>query len=267
MPKIVWRRLILSGLLTVALVLSGQGRQAAAAGTQGNSGQKPTLLAYVGAQLKRPVQRLAEMYQKKTGVQVQLIFNNSGFLLAQLKTSHKGDIYIPGSLPFAQKAQRAGVVTELTKTIAYHVPVIVTPQGNPAGIMGIRDLTKPEVKLLMPDSQATAIGSDALKTFNKLGITAQVQQNTVASLPTPAAALAAMLTGQGNAAVVSYNAIVKDKEKIHLVRIDPKVNVVGTIHCVVLSFSKHPSQAKDFATFLTKSGPQVFADYGFPTKP
>jgi molybdate transport system substrate-binding protein len=267
MPKILVRRLVLSVLLTVALALSGFGQKAGAAGPQESSGQKPTLLAYVGAQLKGPVQRLGEMYQKKTGVKVQMIFNNSGFLLAQLETSRRGDIYIPGSLPFAQKAQRKGIVTAVTKTLAYHVPVIVTPKGNPAGITGVRDLTKPGVKLLMPDSRATAIGADAMKTFNKLGITAQVKQNTVASLPTPAAALAAMLMGQGNAAVVSYNAIVKGKEKIHLVRIDPKVNVVGTVHCVVLSFSKHPSQAKDFAAFLTESGPQVFAEYGFPTKP
>jgi molybdate transport system substrate-binding protein len=266
MPKRVARGLLVSGLFAVVLVLTGFGQKAAAAGTQEDSGRKTTLLAYVGAQLKGPVQRLGEMYQKKTGVEVQMIFNNSGFLLAQLETSRHGDIYIPGSMAFVQKAQRKGIVTEVTKTLAYHVPVIVTPKGNPAGITGVRDLTKPGVKLLMPDSRATAIGADAMKTFNKLGITAQVKQNTVASLPTPAAALAAMLMGQGNAAVVSYNAIVKAKGKMHLVRIDPKVNVVGTIHCAVLSFSKHPGRAKDFAAFLTESGPQVFAEYGFPTK-
>jgi len=260
------REWVLSGFLAALLVLSGLGLNAYAAGTGENARGHGTLLAYVGGQLKDPFEQLAAMYQEKTGVEIQVIFNNCGFLLGQVQTTRRGDVFIAGSTIFVKKARQKGAVAEVSPPLAYHVPVIVTPKGNPAGIAGVRDLARPGVRLLMPDPRATAIGMDAVKTFDKLGIAAGVRKNTIACLATPSQALAAMLMGQGNAAVVSYNAILRAEGKIHVVRIDPKVNMVGTVHCVVLSFSKHLNQAKDFSAFLAENGPRVFTAYGFRTR-
>jgi molybdate transport system substrate-binding protein len=248
-------------------VLSVCAQWAVAAEAVENGDGRPTLLAYVGGQLKEPFQQLAAMYEKKTGVKVEMIFNNCGSLLSQLEMSRKGDIFIAGGVEFVEKVRQKGNAAEVSEPLAYHVPVIITPKGNPAGIADVRDLAKPGVKLLMPDAKATAIGADAIKVFDKLGIIAEVEKNTVASLATPSHVLAAMLMGQGNAAVVSYNVIPKAEDKINVVRIDPKVNVVGSIHCVVLSFSEHLSQAADFSSFLAKSGPEVFEAYGFKPEP
>ncbi len=267
MPKIAPGSIALT-LSLVALTLLGMELGGLSAVEGGENYVKQTsLVAYVGGQLKEPCLQLAAMYEKKTGVKVELIFNNSGFLLTQLETGRKGDVFIPGDMSFIDKARDKGMVADVTAPLASHVPVIATPKGNPAGIEDVRDLAKPGVKLLMPDAKATAIGGDAIKVFDRLGITAQVEKNTVASMATPSQVLAALLMGQGNAAVVSYNAIGKAEGKIDIIRIDPKVNVIGTIHCAVLSFAEHPGQARNFEAFLVENAPGVFAACGFQSAP
>jgi molybdate transport system substrate-binding protein len=267
MRQAVTPGLVVPWLLVIALVLPVWGLNASASGLREGAARRPSLTAWAGGQLKAPLQRLAGRYEKKTGVKVQWVFNNCGFLLGQLQIGRKGDIFIAGSMDFVQKAKKEGIAAEVTGPLAYHVPVIVTPLDNPASIRDVRDLAGPGVQLLLPDTRATAIGMDVAKTFDKLGITAQVERNTIASLATPAQALAAMLMGRGDAAVVSGNELLKAGGRVHVVPIDPKVNVVGTVHCVVLSFSSHPREAKDFAAFLAASGPKVFAAYGFQTVP
>jgi molybdate transport system substrate-binding protein len=160
---------------------------------------KTPLFSYVGAGLKEPVTELGAIYERKTGVKVEMTFNNVGGLYSQLELSKKGDIFIPGGMPFLAKAIQAGYILEMAGPIAYHVPVIITPKGNPAQITGIADLVKPGVKLLLPDNKATAIGAAAFKIFDKIGVSQAIEKNTLALMETPMKVTAAILMGQGNA--------------------------------------------------------------------
>ncbi len=75
---------------------------------QGKEAKEP-LFAYVGANLKDPVSELAQVYEQKTGVKVELTFNNSGTLLNQLETMKKGDIYMPGGITYVEKVQQKAI--------------------------------------------------------------------------------------------------------------------------------------------------------------
>jgi len=227
---------------------------------------KEPLFAYVGANLKDPVSELAEAYEQKTGVKVELTFNNSGTLINQLETMQKGDIYMPGAVSFVEKAQQKGYISEMVGPIAYHTPVIITPKSNPAKISKVQDLAQPGVKLVMPDKEATAIGKTVFKTFDKLGIAGQVEHNVLSYVETPAKVVTTILMDQGNAGIVEYSNTYKNLDKLDVVEIDPAVNIVEQIPCATLNFSKQKEQSKDFLEFMKTEGPAVFEKYGFKTK-
>ncbi|WP_134213537.1 molybdate ABC transporter substrate-binding protein [Pelotomaculum propionicicum] len=259
----VWKTALLA--LLIALLASGCGKPAGKENAAPAQAKTP-LFAYVGANLKDPVSELAQMYEQKTGVKVELTFNNSGSLLSQLETMKKGDIYLPGGMPFVEAAQKKGYIDEIAGTIAYHTPVIITPKGNPANISKVQDLARSGVKLLIPDKEATALGKTVFKTFDKLGITADIEKNGPVYLESPAKVVAAILMGQGNAGIVEYSNTYQNQDKLDLIEIDPAVNIVDQIPCATLTFTTQKEQAKDFLAFMKTEGPAVFAKYGFKTK-
>ncbi|HAG11193.1 MAG TPA: molybdate ABC transporter substrate-binding protein [Desulfotomaculum sp.] len=225
-----------------------------------------SLYAYVGANLKDPVTELAQKFEQKTGVKVEMNFNNSGALLNQLETTKKGDIYLPGNMSFVDKAKQAGHIENTAGPVAYVTPVIITPKDNPAKITKVEDLAKDGVKLVIPDKEATAIGKTAFKIFKNAGIDAKVEKNILASMETPAKVVTAITMGQGNAGIVEISNTVKSKDKIEVVEIDPKINMVEEIPVATLKYSANKDQADAFMKFATEEGPAVFAKYGFRTK-
>lgn len=260
--KVKLRSMIFIAILSVSLLLLG--------GCSKEVPQKheepKTLLAYVGANLKDPVSDLVATYEKKTGVKVELTFNNSGALMNQIDTTKKGDIYMPGGISFVEKAKQKGIIDQVLGPIAYHTPVIITPKGNPGQVSGIEDLAKEGVKLVIPDKDATAIGRTAYKIFNKTGKSAEIENNIIANLESPAKVLAVITMGQGNAGIVEYSNTFKDKEKIEVIPIDPKVNEVEQIPVASLVYSTNKELAADFMQYMKENGPAVFEKYGFKTK-
>lgn len=224
---------------------------------------KQNLFAYVGAGLKEPVSELVQLYEKKTGVKVELTFNNSGALLNQLETMKKGDIYMPGGMPYINKAKQKGYLEQIAGPIAIHTPVIITPKGNPGKIGKVQDLANPGVKLVMPEKEATALGIAAFKTFDKLGIAKQVEKNVITYVETAPKVVTTLTMGQGNAGITEYSNYSKLKDKLDLVEIDPAVNQVEEIPCALLKFSTQKEQAQDFLKFMKEEGPNIFAKHGF----
>jgi molybdate transport system substrate-binding protein len=250
-----WSKLLIINML-MAVVFSGM--------LMCNAAQ-PVLFAYVGAGIKDPVVELGERFTQKTGIKIEMTFNNSGALLGQLELSHQGDLYLPGGMSFVQKAKAAGYIAEVVGPLAYHVPIIITPKNNPAKIVGIKDLAKPGVKLVLPDKQATALGQTAFKIFTKLGITAEVERNVLAYLETPAKVIAAIQLGQGDAGIVEYSNA-KIQERLGFIVIDPAVNIIEELPCASLVCSTHQAAARQFLDYAKVEGPAAFAKYGFKTK-
>jgi molybdate transport system substrate-binding protein len=226
---------------------------------------QPVLFAYVGAGIKDPVVDLVAGFERKTGIKVEMTFNNSGSLLGQLELSRKGDLYIPGSMSFVNKAKAAGFIAEVIGPMAYHVPIIITPQNNPAQIATVQDLAKPGVRLVLPDKQATALGQTAFKIFTKLGIAADVEKNILAYLETPTKVIAAIQMGQGDAGIVEYSNA-RNHSQLGFVEIDRKVNIVEELPCASLKCSREPEATRRFLNYAKTEGPLIFGKYGFKTE-
>jgi len=230
-------------------------------------GAQTRLFAYVGAGIREPVAAMAEEYQKRTGVVIEMTFNNMGSLLSQLLLAKTGDLFIPGGMSFVRKAQAAGLIAEIGEPMAYHVPAIVVPKSNPAKVASIADLAKPGVRLVLPDRKATALGISAFEVFDKLGIAGAVEKNVLGFLETPDKVLVAIEMGQGDAGIVDYNVTFRDRDKVSVIDIDPAVNEVEKIPCTVLSCSSDRAAAAAFLRFAEREGPAFFAKSGFKVEP
>jgi molybdate transport system substrate-binding protein len=227
---------------------------------------KGSLFAYVGAGLKEPATELAQQYEQKTGVKVEMNFNNSGSLLSQLETMKKGDIYMPGGMPYVEQAKQKGYVDKVVGPVAYHVPVIAVPKGNPKKIEKIQDLAKPGVKLILPEKEATALGKSAFVMFDKLGISKDVEKNVLSYVETAPKIPAVLMMGQGDAGIAEYSNISRNLEKLDLIEIDPAINMVEEIPCATLKSSTQKEEAEKFLEFVRTEGPAAFAKYGFKVK-
>lgn len=262
------RSLKYSGLLKVIFVLLAVflvGGAGCSGLSSGEEEAEQVLFAYVGANLKDPVTALADAYEAETGVKVELTFQNAGALLNQIETMKKGDIYIPGGMAFANKGQEEGHVEKIVGPIAYHTPVIIVPEDNPAGINSVLDLANPGVELVIPDQESTAIGKTASKIFDNAGLRAEIEENLVATLESPAKVLAVISMGEGNAGIVEYSNAVNNSEKLKIIEIEPAYNEVDEIPVTILTYSENKTLAEEFMEYIKQNGPSVFETYGFKT--
>jgi molybdate transport system substrate-binding protein len=122
------------------------------------------LLVFTGAASKPPTEEVARLYRQKTGVNVELVFGGSGFVLSQMKLVKEGDIYFPGSSDYMEKAKRDGdVFADSEKVVVYLAPAINVPRGNPRNIRTLRDLIRPGVRVAIANPEGVCVGAYAVE--------------------------------------------------------------------------------------------------------
>lgn len=126
------------------------------------------LFVFAGAASKPPTEEAAKVFEKKTGVKVNVTFGGSGFVLSQMTLAKRGDIYFPGSSDYMEVAKKKGLVfPETERYIVYLVPAINVQKGNPKGIKSLRDLTKPGLRVAIANPDGVCVGLYAVEIVEK----------------------------------------------------------------------------------------------------
>ncbi|HPI98473.1 MAG TPA: molybdate ABC transporter substrate-binding protein [Synergistales bacterium] len=230
--------------------------------------EEEPLLIYCGAGLMKPMDELYPMFQEKHDCQVRMIYAGSGELFGMIATRQNGDVYIPGAEKYTKDALEKGMVVEKgTATICYHVPVILTPKGNPGNITCLEDLAKEGLRLALADSKAAAIGKTGDQMLAKNGLKEAVEKNVVARPSTTNQLLIYAATGQVDATIAweDQSTWAQSKGKVEIIHIETAKNIIKTIPASVVSYSKRPEMAQEFIEFITsEEGRQVWKKWGFP---
>ena len=238
------------------------------AGTLAAVAEEDPLLVYCGAGLMKPMDELQVMFQEKENCQVRMIYAGSGELFGMIATRKAGDIYIPGAEKYTKDALNKGMVVEKgSATICYHVPVILTPKGNPGNITCLEDMARDGVRLAMADPKAAAIGQVGIKILEKNGLKESVMKNVVTSPSTTNQLLIYTATSQvdGTMAWEDQSTWAQSKGKVDIVHIDPSKNIIKTIPASVVSYSQRPEMAEKFIQFITSDeGRTIWNKWGFP---
>ncbi len=138
------------------------------------------LLVFAGAANLPPLTEAARLYEKRYGVKVRLTFGGSGVVLSQMKLARKGDVYVPGSDDYMEKALKEGVVDpKSVRVICWLVPTINVAKGNPKGIKSLQDLTKPGIRVGIAAPGSVCLGDVAQEILELAGLWDAIQPNIV----------------------------------------------------------------------------------------
>jgi len=265
-----WTVLLMAFLMVSALCLAGCGKQANNVESNNIKKTEPvqalkyqgqSLMVHSGAGLSKAMDEMGQTFEKNYGAKVNFNYAGCAQLLSQMEINKQGDVFVGGSLNDMEIAQQKGFTDKYVE-VAYHIPAIAVPKGNPAGITGLADLAKPGVKLILGDEKANAIGKKGAKIFEKNKLTG-IEKNVVARAATVNEIVTQIGMKQGDAGLIFEDNGFGAKD-IEVIAIPKEQNAIDKVPVCVLSFTKKAELAQAFVDFVnSKEGKAIFVKHGF----
>jgi molybdate transport system substrate-binding protein len=227
-----------------------------------------SLEVFVGSATKPAIEEAAAVFEKKTGIKVLLHFGGSGKMLSEMKLARRGDLYLPGSSDFMDMAKREKLVLAGTEQrVAYLVPAINVPAGNPKNIRSLEDLARPGLRIGIARPDSVCVGLYAAEVLERAGMVKRVRPNIVTH--TESCEKTAQLVALGTVdAVLGWEVFHYWKpDKIETVFLKPEqVARIGYIPIAVSVFSKQGPLARQLIDFLVgEEGQSVFRKWHYLT--
>ncbi len=228
-----------------------------------------TLMIMVGAASKPAAEELIEAFTKKTGVEVNASYGGSGVLLTQLLLTKKGDLYFPGSIDFIDKAKKLGLIDAKTVTpIVYLVPSINVRKGNPLKIHSLKDLCRPDLRVIIGNPECVCLGVFAVELaetrLSKKEIIAF--RKNIINYTNSCSKTALSISLNTADAIIGWNVFQYwDPEKIESIKLSPETLVrISYLSIAITKNCKNVKLAEQFISFMTsKEGMKYFAKYKY----
>ncbi|MDP2359802.1 MAG: substrate-binding domain-containing protein [bacterium] len=232
-----------------------------------------SLLVYAGAAAKPPLEEIARAYEEECGVRVDLVLGGSGHVLAQMRLTGRGDLYLPGSSDYMELAKRQGLVRpETERPVVYLVPAINVRKGNPRGIRTLHDLTRPGLRVAIANPEGVCLGAYAVEIVTgQLDAAGQAafRRNLVNYTESCEKTATAISLGMVDA-VLGWSVFQHwDSTRIESLPLDPgQVARVGTIPIALSTCTRDAAAAQRFLDFVTgPAGREIFARHRYFATP
>ncbi|MDO9230119.1 MAG: molybdate ABC transporter substrate-binding protein [Syntrophales bacterium] len=221
---------------------------------------------FCGAAVTVPMQEIIKSYQKDKSVRVNVIYSGSGGLLSQMKLSKRGDVYLCGSPDYVTIGEEKGLLIKGTdKLVAYLVPAIIVPKGNPQGIHSLEDLAKKGVKIGMGNPETVCLGLYGFELLDKNGLLETVLPN-VAVFAKSCEDTATLAVLRKVDAILGWDVFQSwNPDKVEWIKIEPdKIPRISYIAIALPVFVKDRVLAQDFINYvLSEKGRSIFKKWGY----
>jgi molybdate transport system substrate-binding protein len=217
------------------------------------------LLVFAGAGMRLPLDVIGKEFEKQYHVQVIYDYEGSGRLGNKILAGQKPDVFIPGSERWAKILKKKGYVKKYFP-IAYHIPVVITPLGNEK-VNGLKDFIKKEIRLVLGDPKACAIGKVSQKIFKKAGLKEDKMQ--IVARGVTVKQLVHWIEGKNADASIVWHADAVQSGKVRIISIPKEVNCIAMIPVCVMKETPHSKLAQKYIKFLLTEGKKIFAQFGF----
>lgn len=229
--------------------------------------QSAELTVFAGSASQPPLEELAESYRQQTGVEVIIHFGGSGAMLNQIQLTGRGDIYIPGSPDFMLKARQLGLVEPQEQILAFLLPAIVVPKGNPADIQQLSDLTRPGLRVGLADPEGVCVGLYAIELLAYNQLLETVGKNLVGMVES-CAKVAALIPLRQVDAVLGWREFGSWSPRTsEVILLEPdQIPRIAYIPGALVKSGRQQTLARGFLEFI--SGPvgnRVFEKWGYIT--
>lgn len=223
-----------------------------------------SLLVYCAAGMRKPVSKLAQMFQDSTGVKMEMTYDGTNRLLGQIELSKRGDLYVAGDAEYIEMARSKGLVTT-SDTLCWFVPVLMVSKNNPKKITGLSSLLNPGIRIGQGDEKSAAVGRITPSILQKNGINLDKwKKNVVLSTPTISELGNAIKLGTVDAVIV-WNATALDyKNDAEVITIAKAKNIIPAVEAAVLTTTVDKVNADAFLAYLTgPRGISVMSEAGY----
>jgi len=219
-----------------------------------------SLTVYAAASLQQTYTRLgSQLQQANPGLTVKFVFGGSSDLVSQLTAGAPGDVLATADERTMQSARDAGLLVGDPVTFASNHLTIVTAPGNPLGITGLADLTKPGLKLVACAPQVPC-GSATAQVAQLAG----VQLAPVSEENSVTGVLSKVVSGDADAGLVYTTDAKGAGAKVSTVSFPQSDQVANRYPIAVLKSTANESAAELFVTQVTGPvGQQVLQEAGF----
>ena len=250
----------LAALFALIALLAGCG------GEQAPPEAAKELLLYCGITMAKPMSEIAREFEKSHNVKITISQGGSEDLYQSLKSSRKGDLYLPGSASYRKRHLEEGLLGEFVH-VGYNQAAMVVPKGNPKGLdADLNHLTRKDLAVVICNPESGSIGRETKRILEGRGIYQEVLDNS-AYLTTDSRNLNRALK-QGEAdLMINWRATAffeENKEQMDVIDLDPKQAKPKKLLLNLLTFSSHPELARQFMELASsEQGQAIFRKYGF----
>lgn len=228
-----------------------------------------SITVFCGSANKPPMEEIAAKFEQDKHVKVNMIFGGSGTLLSQIELSKKGEIYLPGSPDYIIIAERKQLILKNSdQIVAYLVPAIITPAGNPANIKTLEDLARPGVRVGIGNPESVCLGLYGIEILETNNLLEPVLKNVVTfgGSCSKTANLAALNKVD---AILGWRVFhYWNPERMDFVPINPQqIPRISYIPISIPKYTKDINLSKTFIEYtLSPIGQAIYKKYGYLSK-
>ncbi|MEM3546417.1 MAG: molybdate ABC transporter substrate-binding protein [Candidatus Bathyarchaeia archaeon] len=214
-----------------------------------------------------PEQEIVELFQRKyPHITVIATFGGSGSLLSSIEIAKAGDLYVPGSQDYMEKAIRKGIIKKDTITIiTYMIPAIIVPKGNPKNITCLEDLAKPGVRIGLADPETVCVGEYAVDLLKYNGLWEKVKPNVIVYVESCSACANLPVTKSVDAVIGWHVFHYWNPNATDIIWIKPeKVPKIAFIAAALTVYVEDEYAARKFLEFLaSEESKEIFRMYHY----
>ncbi len=197
-------------------------------------------------------------------------FGASSDLLTQIQQGAPADVFASAAEEEMDTAVKQGLVSGKPEVFVKNREVVMVPKDNPANIKSFKDVSKPNVKLVLAEEgvpaadYAVEILGKADKEYGP-GFKKKVLSNVVSREADVRASVNRVVVGDADATfgyASDYTPDIRDRVKV--IPIPPNLNIVATYPVATLKDAKSPDLAQKWIDLVTgEEGQRVLKKWGF----
>ncbi|SHJ11505.1 molybdate transport system substrate-binding protein [Malonomonas rubra DSM 5091] len=227
--------------------------------------KKPELLIYCGFTMGKAVREIANRFEQQENCQIKMIQGGSGNLYRSILVNRAGDLYLPGSESYIEKARSSNLVTDAV-VVGSNRAALVVAKGNPLGISAdINNLLSAHYRTVLGSPDSSSIGKETERILSASGIYHQAIDRTL-YLTSDSKGLSEAIRSDKADLALNWLATVRWPENLYSVdaiELDPEIAPEHRLLLGLLQYSRHSELARSFMAFAASDeGHAVFADFG-----
>lgn len=227
---------------------------------------KPEALLYCGITMVRPMTEIAQAFEKRENVRINIAQGGSEDLYQSAKKSGVGDWYLPGEPSYRDKHLAEGLFGDFA-TVGYNQMALVVQKGNPKQVKAdVREMLRKDLVAIIGNAESGSVGQEAKRILDELGIYPKVVKSAAFLVPDSRSLMNAMKKQEADI-TMSWRAtgfFADNAAKLDVIDLDTKIAKPQALLLIQLKSSRNAEMAKRFLAFAAgDDGQAIFRKHGF----